>query len=45
VSDVFFDMMDQDIYMLFRICISVPIAGDRVVESGVEQLVKLVPGT
>jgi hypothetical protein len=45
VSDVFVDMMHQDIYMLFRICISVPIAGDRVPERGMEQLVDLVRGS
>jgi len=32
-------------YVLFRICISVPVAGDRVAEVGVEQIIKTVHGT
>src|SRR5882757_3695976 len=30
--------------VLFRICISVPVAGDRVAETGVEQIIKRVHG-
>jgi hypothetical protein len=31
-------------YVLFRICISIPVAGDRVAEIGVEQIIKIVHG-
>ncbi len=31
-------------YVLFRICISVPVAGDRVAEIGVEHIVEMVHG-
>jgi hypothetical protein len=31
-------------YVLFRICISIPVAGDRVAEIGVEQIIKMVHG-
>jgi hypothetical protein len=31
-------------YVLFRICISVPLAGDRVAEIGVEQIIEMVHG-
>jgi hypothetical protein len=31
-------------YILFRICISVPVAGDRVAEIGVEQIIERVHG-
>ncbi len=32
------------VYAPFRICISVPVAGDRVAEVGVEQIIKMVHG-
>ena len=31
-------------YVLFRICISVPVAGDRVAETGVERIIEMVHG-
>jgi hypothetical protein len=31
-------------YVLFRICISAPVAGDRVAETGVERIIEMVHG-
>jgi hypothetical protein len=37
-------MIRYKTYVLFRICISVPVAGDRVAETGVEHIIETVHG-